>query len=701
MEHRMPLRAEILKCKRALDQGEPAAAELLLGEALGTDSTAAIHWLKREKVLFAARSVEAFERLENSVLAPAAGLDTPARGSVQRLVEEHRCILTPLWHLQRELDTLPVWQLSRRQAVLLLLEALETIVADQRVGRGGAGETQAAGQRTVQEAARYWSEQYLEYGMTRSLLDAGVHALREVLQRCPDRHTRYGEPYQAQWIGALLQLAQQREFLQGAIDRYAYFDWAIRIVNEDPLHLELQPSDTREENALILSGQRTLVGDSQRAAELGINRLRATLRSRKADLEAYLFAKRRIRPNRLLGRLPYPLEDELGDLARRLSIATEVPQVFAAQLDDPEQPEVKAAFERLLAAWEYLIRLSYLHDLGMELARDDDWPVADEDRVIILGWADLVEGFARHSQRPRHDAELGLRELAVCVSSPPANADPFMTPLIRLSNSLVLLSPSYVLSSRHVRNVIKVLVASYGFNPRAAGSYLVRLVRQDFLAADFATSPDRPLTVPGPSGDAATDIDVAALKDGHLFIVEVRTHSLPDSRHEVYRAKLKILDAAENAAQGAEFARSRTNDVLCWMQLDPADPGSKVNSVIPMVVTNIREFSGLEYSGVRVTDYAALGRILHDPVLVLHKLDEKSGAYRAVQRRKLTSGPKVSGPELERFLEHPFWLDEIGEAAVPETTARQIGPVVVSAPFSETAVPLASAHMTKHDAPPK
>ena len=132
-----------------------------------------------------------------------------------------------------------------------------------------------------------------------------------------------------------------------------------------------------------------------------------------------------------------------------------------------------------------------------------------------------------------------LSELSLLVGDELINADLFMTPVLRLSNSLCLVSPSYVLSGRYMRNVVKLLITRHGFNPQQSGPHLVEFVRKAFCGAQFQVSPARPLNVYAADGNLITDIDLAAFKDKHLFIAEVRTHLEPDSVAEKYNLDLR------------------------------------------------------------------------------------------------------------------------------------------------------------------
>jgi hypothetical protein len=663
LEHSVPLHSDARALKSLIQKEDTEGSSKKLLDMVQKDLPATIHWIKREKVLFAIRNEPYLHSLSKAFEIGLKDASGQAQQAISERLADHELLLRILWKINAKLADLPIWKVSRRQAVYALLGMAEVsfheVFFSFEAGRReqnrssifDSSATDAVAIRDLNSAGR------------RRMLDICLLALREILSRCPNRHTVYNDPVEAEWFQDLFMLAEELDFLFDTIDRYSYFDWRLTAISAN--EYQFRPTNEEEEEIMMVSSARQASADLQYQIELGSMQALQRLAEVAKERGNELLESRAINIRKILKPLSPEWELPIVKLIWTITASGSVLQALVASRD--ADPRVAEAYTSMIRAWEYLARIAHLYSIATEALGEQAGVRAGG--LIRLTWSDLTEGFASWAHLPPREASSTLLRLSEAVSMPGQTLDLFLKPIVRVSNTLTIIPTSYVLMSRYTRNIVKLLVTESTFNPQSASEYLTFDLVKMFSGAGFSVSNGKGHKIYDTSGKQITDIDLAALKDGILFIIESRTVSVPDSRSEEYWAKVKLMDAAENAIQGAEYAQEHLAEILKWMGVNQTE---RITDIVPIVISNIRNFSGLQFGRTWITDDSSVGKLLTNPILSLRELDPVRKTERLKGQIKLIAGDVITGEEFKAALERPYFIEHQPEAGLPGENAASV-----------------------------
>ena len=172
--------------------------------------------------------------------------------------------------------------------------------------------------------------------------------------------------------------------------------------------------------------------------------------------------------------------------------------------------------------------------------------------------------------------------------------DLFYKPLIPISG-MVLLPTAYVRSSRFDRSVFMLIATESDLDQKKKGYLPVRNLRTKFIDAGFHAVTDFTIRI---DGREVTDLDLAAFKDGTLFLAQSKIVIEPDSLYDIWKAEEKLFRAAAQLDKCLQHLESVREDLFERLGIN----GTHEKRVVPFIVTNSRQFTERRFGGYPVVD---------------------------------------------------------------------------------------------------
>jgi hypothetical protein len=330
------------------------------------------------------------------------------------------------------------------------------------------------------------------------------------------------------------------------------------------------------------------------------------------------------------------------DLAATLRTPSfEMREMLHARLDyliDLDQhfklPSGKFSYRELTDCWVSLHKFSYL----LQVWSTQGIPKNGAVTPPIVA-SDLFAGFLMTDMGvPQQKARNLMRQF---TSNANARIDLFYRPLLDIGSGDLLISSAAVQTSRFDRNLVHILTAEISLDVSAKGKRPFSILIKELDRAGFKHCENVPVM---DGTQTRTDIDVMAAKDGVLFVLQSKVLPQSDNSYEEWKNMQAVFFAAaqmNESLRGLESAVERRRAQLGL---------PKSYRVIPILITNVWDFTGERIGGFVVTDFSYMGNVLSGAEARIKNLGEKGivGAIRFIE------GQYPSANELLRLIKKPF-----------------------------------------------
>jgi|SRR5271157_483956 len=284
--------------------------------------------------------------------------------------------------------------------------------------------------------------------------------------------------------------------------------------------------------------------------------------------------------------------------------------------------------DELLDYWAFLFQLAICARMWCRILRNEGVAVVPSSQLVSLFC--LCSGAGdKESERLLSQFSLDPRE---------RNQDPFFRPLIRLDREEYLIAATFIETSRFSRNIFTIAIREGNVDFSAKGLKPLKGLYQKFLSAGFSALLNFPIKL---SGKLVTDVDIAAAKDGFLFIGQTKVLIRPDTPYD----KWKVLENLRKAADQLTASLQHISVLRDRLGLIEGE-----FLVVPFLLTNIWNFTGSTINGFKVVDFSYLSMLLTGGEI-------SKILFKPVPRReifKLIRGKYPTGIELSERLQKPL-----------------------------------------------
>jgi len=274
------------------------------------------------------------------------------------------------------------------------------------------------------------------------------------------------------------------------------------------------------------------------------------------------------------------------------------------------------------------------------------------------------------------EANLPLEQACACADQYRASrgkrVDLYLTPLVPIDADNDALARTYVLSSRMHRNLFTLAVHGGLFDQSGKGKRPLLRLLTALKEAGFDAVIDFPLV---DRGSSITDVDIAAIKDGILFLGQSKVVLHPDNAYECWKVRQKLTYAAAQMQRSLSHLNAALPMLLSRFSLQEAEVGATVS----FVVTSAWEFTGAKISGLPIVDFSYLEMLLRGAEL--SEVKEEADGTLSITRRRLIRGRHPTGTELKALIEEPLHRHMAHRPKKTGLSLHTIGPYKVHYPM--------------------
>jgi hypothetical protein len=617
----------------------------LLQNLLATDFDSTHSYVKTHKLVLKQRCVTWISQLELNMLDWLK--HAPLKGKQKAQIARHLAVSKALQELldivDKQSSSLRIWQASTRDLLCSLF---------------AAGEGLRFAQESAEASDKSHAEDALD-GLKAAELDRmRLRTYCDYIARIVSQIWAVGSresgaiELSSSDIKAALEVASLADMAMHVLDCYSYKNFRVSVKDK---HLTMHGHQSRFEEAKEWSGLRAVSSETLDSHELTqiIKKLESFGGSLEFKSETF---------GEFLG---------TGAGKQLLEKSHEAREYYSRILkrDVVEEIDLDLSLETragifcvndLLECWSLIVQLAICARVWLRKFQ--------KEAVAVAKLSQLVSLFTESLGCASEQAERLVSQFSLDPSE--ANQDPFFRPLIRLDAQDLLLAATFAETSRFSRNLFTIAIREGKVNFSAKGLKPLKNLYQKFLDAGFEGLLNFQVKS---GGQLVTDVDIAAAKDGFLFVGQTKVLIRPDTLYDDW----KVLDNLRKAAN--QLQRSLEHLPTLRHQLGLAE-GEFL--VVPFLLTNVWDFTGATVEGFKVIDFSYLSMLLTGGEIWRVQFNPRPRR----EIRKLIAGKYPTGMELSKLLQKPIH-EAMFQRPILKMHSLAVGEWTVTVPLDTGRVP--------------
>jgi hypothetical protein len=591
--------------------GNPSEFARLLEKLLTADFDLAFEFIKTQKLLHRRRSRAWISEVDGKIQEwlPSAPLKGKKRAQLARHFAFCGAIQEMLDIVDLKSQALKIWQASSEA----LLRALFSLVEDQReklelraTESKNASEGALLGLRGV-ERGRRELRNYCDWvgRIVNQISLLGVRESGDAGISTPE-------------INEALQMAAMADIILEVLDSYSYKNFPVLIRGKE---IELRGIKSKTQQALNWSTMRERsrnIIDGYGIAKNMEESLALALPGGPELFEEFIEQKEGAK---IFKHLRSSREQMAGFLRREVEELIDLD--FSVQT-----PSGRFRADELVQFWALLFQVANCASIWRRVCRKGGVPSISRAKLASLAVASI-------------DCAPSLADSLVSqflLDPRERNQDPFFRPLVKLNDSMCLVASTFIATGRFARNLFTIAIREGRANFSPKGLKPLQDISREFSEAGYRVILNFPLRTPG---GLVTDVDLAATKEGYLFVGQTKVLIHPDSAYDEW----KVLENLKRAAQ--QLTRSMDHVQSLRDRLGVSDGRLQV---VPFLLTNVWHYTGSTINGFKVVDFSYLSNILTGGEIWEVQLVPQPKRRIA----KLVEGKYPTGEELSRLIMNPL-----------------------------------------------
>lgn len=467
----------------------------------------------------------------------------------------------------------------------------------------------------------------------RDLLDAGNTILCSKIARAgQDKHCKISDAE----IDKLFGLAYEYDQVRELFDIYTYRDATCRLNRRS---LILKKTSREADLAAAVGAERTSNADQVRFALLNMMEVNVERECLKVPVDSSVSFFD------FLTKLDQAAQDEARVYFH--AFKTDLENELAGFFDLSSIVKTNAgtfSVEELIIAWAFIFVVAMLGERWSERLvvvrqKDDGRKMLVDVPTPELSRNWVVRLLAREGGVSREQAGALIQQFSSEIAV--GRTDLFYKPLIPISDT-ILFPTAYIRSSRFDRNVFMLIATESDLDQKKKGYVPVRNLREEFTEAGFRAVTDFTIRV---NHQGITDLDLAAFKDGSLFLGQSKIVIEPDGLYDDWKAEQKLSWAAAQLDKCLEHLEVIREGLFEQLGIK----GLREDRVVPFIVTNSRQFTERRFGGYPVVDVPYLRFVLSGAQGAV--VGTGSGRLGTAPGKRYIKGRYPTAGELEELLE--------------------------------------------------
>ncbi len=596
---------------------EAYADQILAQLRVDFDSTFAA--IKTQRLLTRARDKAYVDKVTKHILNRVSKLpcSSEQRGKLRRHCAASLFFQTALEELNKTSSDLSIWNGTFRDIAIATIAAvehtfLENIYSPKTLA---TSEIQPSTVMREVDAETRWMRDLCDWALM--ILNEGGRTV----QVTPPAEISIEMVRQA------FDVARKTEQIEAIWDFYTFYEVEAHI-RGDEMHFDRLPRDV-ERNQLIgyfRVGRNDLDQNFVNHAEFARVRERyAAALNELPDLTLEEFLPSEICRN-LLGELSKASTEARQRLNLRLLTLVDIDKSFRL-------PSGKFTYRELTRFWIFLYQFTYVLQVWcVQGARE-----RNSAKPCIISVTALAEFASTALSEPLEKARSYLRQF---TSTAERRIDLFYRPLLQIGENQLLIATAPIQMNRFDQNLIHILVSEVSLDVSEKGKRPLTILQDQFSDAGYGCASEVPVLK---DGRTLTDLDLMSYKDGILFIFQSKVLAISDSAYDIWRSEQAMLEAASQM----DICLSKVHEIVDTRRAQLKIRGTY--EVVPLLLTNIWDFTGRQIGGFPVTDFSYLGNLLEGAEVRVKTLGRRG----VLGGLRLIDGEYPSGPELKRLLLNP------------------------------------------------
>jgi hypothetical protein len=619
-----PIGADLKKLRK-LSVAEDCMGEFLRGlkRLLAEDFDETFEYVKTQKLLTKSRSAAHVEKLSADLETWASGAALSGKRRARLIKHLRICkrVQDLFCEIDRKSSTLTAWSADTDALMLSILSRVELV--QEQSNQEAEEENSLFERRTPM--------QYIErFNAIRAEPRRYCDAANLLLQEVARRGSHEGAPPAEEEIRTLFQLASEFATIETMFDNYSFQGWRVDVSAEGLAFIpsasdflkarhwavqrvnaadDVEFLDARDEFAKLMTG-----GTSEDRGDLA-NSFEAFLTS---DSGLRVLAKAQRVSLLVNNRMTRNIE-EVFDVDSQLATESGV-----------------FSIRDLLKVWSFLLAVTFSARYWIKHTDPQSTEAEAQALVPRTSCKFLEDLMLNQAGLPAPLATAVLEQFSTRLDGD-RKVDLLLRPLLKLRSGDVALPLTYLETSRFDRNVFKIAINESRVNLSLRGLKPLIIIAKHFKRAQFQV---RMNVAVREEHNVVTDVDLVLLKDGRLFLGQVKIVVQPDTCYEMWQVRQKLADAArqlKRAITALERAGGSLTDHL------GLGDGQKPTDIVPFILTNVWDFTGAAVAGFPVVDLSYLTVLISGGVI-------RSGTRNEMHSLKLIHRTFPSGPELAALI---------------------------------------------------
>jgi hypothetical protein len=635
--------------KRALERLTQAAYEeplefaKLLQSLLVADFELTLSYVKTHKLVLKQRSVAWISQLELHMVdcLKHASLKGKQKAQVRRHLTVSKALQELLDIIDEQSLSLRIWQASTRHLLCAVFASVEKFRLAQE---GSLHESQGTEGRDALKGAelgRLELRTYCDYiaRIVNQISAVGVRSAETISLSAAD-------------IQDALGVASVDDLALHVLDSYTYKNFRVSVEGR---HLTMHGQQSRLGDAHRWSSLRSVSAETLDSYEVNkiikkLENLAHTITFESVPFGNFLRSR--------AGEQLFEASNDVRELYYHILRRDVLDEIELDLLLETHSGTFSA--DDLLKCWALLVQLAVC--AGVWLRK------VEKETIAVIKASQLASLFVESLGCTGEQAERMVSQFS--LNPRERNQDPFFRPLIRLDAQDLLIAATFVETSRFSRNLFNIAIREGKVNFSAKGLKPLKNVHRKFLDADFDALLNFPLRS---GGQVITDVDIAAAKDGFLFVGQTKVLIRPDTLYDDW----KVL---ENLGKAASQLRTALQHLSTIREELGLAEGKFLT--VPFLLTNIWDFTGATVDGFKIIDFSYLSMLLTGGEIWKVRL----GSVPRREVRKVIAGKYPTGEELSKLLQRPIH-EAMFEKPRLEMRSFEVGHWTVTVPIDTGKIP--------------
>jgi hypothetical protein len=617
-------------------------------------------YIKLQKILMKSRDQAAVEVLSANFrrwvsTAPISG---KRRATLKRHLEVCLRVQELYSAIRRAADELTIWNCGRHELALRVLDVVEQSY-NTTLRQGRSRNWEGLDPWQVLDSSRALT------GYLRASCDLALLILAEIALRCPLEGDRFNH---AEDLKRAFELASLSDELSLVFDHYTYHRWR---ATTDDTAITFLPAFDQYDHArqwcaqrveASIPGFRQFVTEQEYEIKKRVQSL-SFFKASEKDFNTFLLSE----SGHALRREMRPLkEGHLSFISHRVS------EVFDLATD-MEMKSGTFRVSELLSGWAAVWELSLCARMWNDICSKERDPEDSGFGWVPILQLDILDEFLQAEANFSKSTCANFRNQLTADLSTPSTLDLFYRPFLTLTSNQLAFAISYAETSRIDRNIFEIALRESDMDVSERGFKPLAKVRESLARNKFSSSTNFPLLC---GGAIATDADLLAYKDDHLFVAQVKIVIEADSSYETWQVEQKLKTAASQLSRTLFQMSQPQNAERVAFKLGLARPAA-FKIVVPFLLTNDWHFTGVRINGFSVIDLSYLDLILNEGEILV-------GTMNQLKKIRFLRGEIPTAAELRELIEEPLHRAMFKKPQV-YFVKRSVGELSYSIPV--TAVP--------------